>query len=149
MDLAAWLIPLRALWRGLLGLTPCCGQHGLLRHGLRAGRCPHCGTDFAPAQIEGAVPLLGGLAAAVAALGTASLIAVHLGPEHPALMPAALTAALGTVAVALPRVAGALIGWQWALGFGGFDGMAVVSLRPPAPSAHRQWCRRSMNEIQS
>lgn len=115
MTPAALLFLLLGAWRGLLGRSPCCGAAGMLGGGLRAGRCPGCGTDLSAATIDGAVPLLAGLATATAGLGTAFLIAVHLAPDHPALLPAALAASLGTAAMALPRIAGGLTGWHWAL----------------------------------
>lgn len=61
------------------------------------------------------MPLLAGLASAIAALGTAFLIAVQLSPEHAALLPATLGAGLGTAMASVPRLGGAMAGLRWAL----------------------------------
>jgi uncharacterized protein (DUF983 family) len=104
-------LALRALLRGFAGRTPCCGGH--VPHG--ATHCPRCGQSARGTPAEGAVPLLAGLASAIAALGTAFLIVVQLSPEHAALLPATLCAGGGTAMASLPRLGGAMAGLRWAL----------------------------------
>ena len=132
-----------ALWRGVLGRSPCCGAPGMLGGGLRAGLCPGCGADLSGVMIDGAVPLLAGLACATSGLGTAFLIAVHLAPDHPALLPVALAASLGCAAAALPRIAGGLTGLQWVLRMPGHAALPANSsvLLKSAPPQHAQRAR--------
>lgn len=131
MTPAGLLFVLLASWRGVVGRSPCCGAPGMLGDGLRAEHCPGCGMDLTTALIDGAVPLLAGLASAIAGLGTAFLIAVHVAADHVALLPAALAASLGTAPVVLPRIAGGLTGWHWALRHLG------LGARPVPPSVAR------------
>ena len=106
-----------ALWRGLRGRCPCCGQGAIFAGYVRAlPRCESCGLDFgiyrsddAPAYFT--IVIVGHI------IVPAMLILEQT--AHPATwvhMAAWLPLTLGLTLSLLPRVKGALLGVQWVLG---------------------------------
>jgi uncharacterized protein (DUF983 family) len=113
-----------ALRRGLRGRCPRCGEGPLFRAYLKvADVCPHCGEDFSHQRADDAPPYLTMLIVGhfiVAGI----LVADDLWPDAPMLWSGVFWAALTVVAslLLLPRVKGALVGYQWALRMHGFGG---------------------------
>lgn len=119
--------PPRPLWlamkRGWQGLSPCCGHS----HSLRDDRCKGCGHSLAPAEFDGAIPLLviplAFAVAVIAMLGMNELwmlVAEQDPPLEAMLLIGPSVAIAGTLALHR-RIAGALLGLQWALWMHGFD----------------------------
>lgn len=129
--------PPRPLWlamrRGWHGLSPCCG------HSHRPGdsHCEVCSENLAPAEFDGAIPLLViPLAFAVAVL---TMLGVEelwtLATDHDLPLEAMLLIGLSVAAAATlalhRRIAGALLGLQWALWMHGFDPDCPKTEHPP------------------
>jgi len=113
-----------ALRRGLLGRCPHCGEGRLFRAYLKVvDRCEVCGEPFHHQRADDAPPyitmlivghiVVAGVVAAEEAWPTSSMF---LG----ALVWMCLTLVLSLLI--LPRVKGALVGYQWALRMHGFGG---------------------------
>ena len=113
-----------ALRRGLLGRCPRCGEGRLFRAYLKVvDRCEVCGEDMHHQRADDAPPyitmllvghiVVAGVVAAEELWPTSSL---WLG----ALVWLSLTLVLSLLI--LPRVKGALVGYQWALRMHGFGG---------------------------
>jgi uncharacterized protein (DUF983 family) len=128
---------LRAMWRGWHGVSPCCGHP----HGLAELACPACGQRLDHAEFDGAIPLFAvppAFAAAVMAiLATDAIWPLILESEAPLAVLAICGLVVGTFATLRlhRRIAGALLGLQWALWMHGFDpdhsGALCAPLAPP------------------
>lgn len=110
-----------SLWRGFRGHCPQCAKGGLFRAYLKVeDRCAACNLDLTPQRSDDAPPyitmmIVGHLLILGVALvedAFAPPIWVHLS----IWLPLATLLSLWL----LPRVKGAIVGLQWALGMGGF-----------------------------
>ncbi len=111
-----------AVRRGLAGRCPNCGEGRLFRAYLKVNdACPACGEDFTPQRADDAPAYVTILI--VGHFVVAGIVAAeYIWPDSPVLVDAFVWAALA-VALSLfilPRVKGALIGYQWAVRMHGF-----------------------------
>ena len=99
-----------AIWRGLRGLCPACGEGKLFRSYLSPNPvCGHCGTDLSHIRSEDGpswftILLLGPILVPIALLVSMS------GWSPLIIIPLAGGLVIGSVMLALPRVKGAFIG---------------------------------------
>ncbi|MGD0639727.1 MAG: DUF983 domain-containing protein [Roseiarcus sp.] len=111
--------------RGFFGHCPRCGEGGMFRAYLKVvDACPACGEDLSPQRADDAPPYITMLI--VGHFIVAGVIAAEeLWPDSPLLLGAIvwtlLAAALSLIV--LPRVKGALVGYQWAMRMHGFGGV--------------------------
>ena len=120
--------PSRARWapfkRGFIGRCPACGEGRIFRKYLKvAESCTSCGEELHHHRADDAPPYFT-IVIVGHVIGTLLLISEERWPDAPMWMPlaAGLILALVMSLALLPRVKGALIGWQWALRMHGFDG---------------------------
>ena len=117
---------LQAVGRGFLGRCPACGQGAMFRAYLKvADHCPACGEDLHHQRADDAPPYVTMFIVAHVIV-TLILSAEAFWPEAPFWLEATgfcLAAGLLSL-VLLPRVKGALVGWQWSLRMHGFGGVA-------------------------
>ena len=121
----------RAVWRGLLGRCPACGRGAMFRAYLKvADRCPACGEDLHHQRADDAPPYVTMFIVAHVIV-TLILWIEAMWPELPFWMEAVgVCAVAGLLSLALlPRVKGALVGWQWGLLMHGF-GELPAATRP-------------------
>ena len=113
-----------ALRRGFFGLCPNCGKGRLFRAYLKVNSaCPVCGEDLSHQRADDAPPYITMLIVGhVVVAGV--LAAEELWPQSPMWLDALiwLWVTLGLSLAILPRVKGALVGYQWALLMHGFGG---------------------------
>jgi uncharacterized protein (DUF983 family) len=110
-----------ALYHGFLGRCPACRRGCLFRAFLKvADRCPDCGTELHHQRADDAPPyfvilILGHIIVPLA-------LWVEMASAPPMWVHAAiwLPLSVGLALVLLPRVKGAIVGLQWALGMHGF-----------------------------
>jgi uncharacterized protein (DUF983 family) len=111
-----------AVRRGLAGRCPNCGEGRLFRAYLKVNdACPACGEDFTPQRADDAPAYITILI--VGHFIVAGIVAAEdIWPDSAVLVDAAVWAALAVALslLILPRVKGALIGYQWALRMHGF-----------------------------
>ena len=111
-----------AVRRGLAGRCPRCGEGRLFRAYLKVNdACPVCGEDFTPQRADDAPAYVTILI--VGHFVVAGVVAAEdLWPDSPVLVDAFVWAALAAALsmAMLPRVKGALIGYQWATRMHGF-----------------------------
>jgi uncharacterized protein (DUF983 family) len=115
--------------RGFAGRCPACGEGRIFRKYLKvADSCAACGEELHHHRADDAPPYFTILIVGHV-LGTLLLICEERWPEAPMWMPivAGLLLAIVMSLALLPRVKGALIGWQWALRMHGFGGTPVPS----------------------
>ena len=113
-----------AVRRGLAGRCPRCGEGRLFRAYLKVNdACPVCGEDFTPQRADDAPAYITILI--VGHFVVAGVVAAEdVWPNSPVLVDAFVWAALAAALslLLLPRVKGALIGYQWAVRMHGFGG---------------------------
>jgi len=111
-----------AVRRGLAGRCPRCGEGRLFRAYLKVNdACPACGEDFTPQRADDAPAYVTILI--VCHFIVAGIVAAEdIWPDSPVLVDAFVWAALAVALslLILPRVKGALIGYQWAVRMHGF-----------------------------
>ena len=111
-----------AMRRGLAGRCPRCGEGRLFRAYLKVNdACPVCGEDFTPQRADDAPAYITILI--VGHFVVAGVVAAEdIWPNSPVLLAAFVWAALGAglSLLILPRIKGALIGYQWATRMHGF-----------------------------
>jgi uncharacterized protein (DUF983 family) len=111
-----------AVRRGLAGRCPRCGEGRLFRAYLKVNdACPACGEDFTPQRADDAPAYVTILI--VGHFIVAGIVAAEdIWPDSPVLVDAFVWAALAVALslLILPRVKGALIGYQWAVRMHGF-----------------------------
>lgn len=111
-----------AVRRGLAGRCPRCGEGRLYRAYLKvADACTVCGQDFTPQRADDAPAYLTMLIVGHFAVAGV-LVQDDWLPNSP-LLPGALIWAVFAAALSLwllPRIKGALIGYQWAMRMHGF-----------------------------
>jgi len=128
----------QAVRRGLAERCPNCGKGRLFRAYLKVVEsCEVCGEDLSHQRADDAPPYV-----TILIVGHFIIAGVLAGDEFFPNMPMALTALIwGTLAVGLslallPRVKGALVGYQWALRMHGFGGPEDGPERRPGQSVH-------------
>lgn len=129
---------LRAVGRGILGRCPACGQGRMFRAYLKvADHCPACGEDLHHQRADDAPPYV--TMFIVAHIIVTLILSVEVvWPEAPVWLEASgfcLAAGLLSLLL-LPRVKGALVGWQWSLHMHGFG----VPAPSPRMSRHGNAC---------
>jgi uncharacterized protein (DUF983 family) len=125
--------PPRRRWqpfkRGFAGRCPACGEGRIFRKYLKvAESCTSCGEELHHQRADDAPPYFTILIVGHI-VGTLLLIGEERWPDAPMWMPiaAGIVLAIALSLALLPRVKGALIGWQWALRMHGFGGTPVLS----------------------
>jgi uncharacterized protein (DUF983 family) len=125
--------PPRPRWqpfkRGFAGRCPACGEGRIFRAYLKvADTCTCCHEELHHHRADDAPPYFTILIVGHV-VGTLLLIGEERWPAAPMWMPivAGLILAVLMSLALLPRVKGALIGWQWALRMHGFGGTPVPS----------------------
>jgi uncharacterized protein (DUF983 family) len=119
----------RAFKRGFAGRCPACGEGRIFRKYLKVAEgCASCGEELHHHRADDAPPYFTILIVGHV-LGALLLIGEERWPDLPMWMPiaAGLLLAIVMSLALLPRVKGALIGWQWALRMHGFGGTPVPS----------------------
>ncbi|MEA2759774.1 MAG: hypothetical protein QOH65_2387 [Methylobacteriaceae bacterium] len=115
--------------RGFAGRCPACGEGRIFRKYLKvAESCTSCGEELHHHRADDAPPYFTILIVGHI-VGTLLLIGEERWPDAPMWIPiiAGLAIAIAMSLALLPRVKGALIGWQWALRMHGFGGTPVPS----------------------
>lgn len=113
-----------AIMRGFTGRCPACGKGNMFRRFLKVSdTCGHCGEELMHHEADDAPPYF--TIMIVGHIVVPLMLWVELAYLPPlwihALVWPALTLALSLWL--LPRVKGAVVGWQWALRMHGFDGV--------------------------
>lgn len=115
---------IQAVWRGLLGRCPNCGQGAMFRAYLKINdRCPACGEELHHQRADDAPPYVTMFIVAhivVTLLLAAEVMTAALPFWAEAALWWAVTIALSLLL--LPRVKGALVALQWSLRMHGFSG---------------------------
>jgi uncharacterized protein (DUF983 family) len=113
-----------ALWRGLIGRCPNCGEGHMFRAYLKVvDSCPVCREDLSQQRADDAPPYLTMLIVGhVVVAGV--LAADEIWPNSPLWLSFIVWIWVTFVLslLLLPRVKGALVGYQWALRMHGFGG---------------------------
>ncbi len=113
-----------ALGRGLLGRCPKCGKGAMFRAYLSVNpRCPVCGEDLSGERADDAPAFLTLLVACL--VGCAGVLLTDDASSQMPLLAVALFWLLATAVASLlvlPRIKGAVVGYQWALRLHGFGG---------------------------
>ena len=113
-----------AMRRGFMGRCPNCGNGKLFRSYLKVNpNCPSCGEDLSHQRADDAPPYLTMLIVGhVIVAGV--LAAEDVFPQSPLWLDALIWLWLTLVLslALLPRIKGALVGYQWALRMHGFGG---------------------------
>jgi uncharacterized protein (DUF983 family) len=112
----------KAMWRGLLGRCPNCGEGHLFRRYLKvANRCENCGEELHHHRADDAPPYF--TMVIVGHVVIAGVLAVEVA-WHPQIwvhlivwLPLTLALSLAL----LPRIKGAIVGMQWANRMHGFN----------------------------
>ncbi len=113
-----------AMRRGFTGRCPNCGKGRLFRAYLKVvDACAVCGEDLHHQRADDAPPYITMLVVGHVVVGGV-LAAEELWPHSPMWLGAIVWSLLALVLslVLLPRVKGALVGYQWALRMHGFGG---------------------------
>lgn len=112
----------RAIRRGAMGRCPACGEGRLLRGYLGVNdHCPHCGEALHHQRADDGPAYLTILL--VSHLGAPLLLWVFMA-YRPSAISMLIGFSLGAITLSLfllPRIKGAMIGWQWARHMHGFD----------------------------
>jgi len=121
----------QAMWRGFKLECPACGEGKLMRAYLKvADRCPHCGEDLSHHQADDAPPyftiLLVGHIIVPAMLSAEVIWHPPMWVDFVIWLP--MIAILSVLL--LPRIKGAVVGLQWAMGMHGFSPTQVPVIKP-------------------
>ena len=117
-----------AVGRGLLGRCPNCGKGAMFGAYLSVNpRCPACGEDLSAQRADDA-PAFVALLVVCLVGGGGVLLSEDAWPQMPLLAVAVFWLAVTAVVslLVLPRIKGAVVGYQWALRMHGF-GAATTS----------------------
>lgn len=113
-----------AVWRGLIGRCPNCGKGRMFRAYLKVvDLCPVCGEDLHHQRADDAPPYVTMLI--VGHIVVAGVVAAEEVWPNSSLWLGAIVWIWLTFVLSLlilPRVKGALVGYQWALRMHGFGG---------------------------
>jgi len=126
-----------AMGRGLLGRCPNCGRGAMFRAYLSVNpRCPVCGEDLSGERADDAPAFLTLLVACLVG-GAGVLMSDESSPQTSILAVALFWLVVTAVAslLVLPRIKGAVVGYQWALRMHGFG---ARSTSPQGPSTNRR-----------
>ena len=111
-----------ALWRGFLGRCPNCGRGAMFTAYIRvAPRCPVCHEDLSPQRADDAPAYLT-LLIVCHVIGAGVLLSDEVLPNAPLIIAISFwlaATALMSILI-LPRMKGAVVGYQWALRMHGF-----------------------------
>ncbi|MBV8848705.1 MAG: DUF983 domain-containing protein [Methylobacteriaceae bacterium] len=125
--------PPRPRWqpfkRGFAGRCPACGEGRIYGKYLKvAESCSSCGEELHHHRADDAPPYFT-IVIVGHVIGALLLMSEERWPDAPVWIPlsAGLVLAIGMSLTLLPRVKGALIGWQWALRMHGFGGTPATS----------------------
>jgi uncharacterized protein (DUF983 family) len=113
-----------AMRRGLIGRCPNCGRGAMFRAFLKVNpHCPACGEDLSFERADDAPSWLTLLVVCVL-VGAGVLVSEDSWPDMPLLLEAVLWLAAAVIAslLILPRIKGAVVGYQWATRMHGFSG---------------------------
>jgi len=114
-----------SILRGFGGHCPACGRGNMFRKFLKvADNCPDCGEDLHHHQADDAPPYF--TIMVVGHIVVPMMLWLELEYLPPLWVHATIWPAL-TLLLSLwflPRIKGAIVGWQWALRMHGFDGNA-------------------------
>ena len=119
-----------AVGRGFIGRCPSCGRGAMFHAYLSVNpRCPACGEDLSAQRADDA-PAFVALLVVCLVGGGGVLLSEDAWPQMPLLAVAILWLAVTAIAtlLLLPRIKGAVVGYQWALRMHGF-GAARTSPR--------------------
>ncbi|HLH51135.1 MAG TPA: DUF983 domain-containing protein [Roseiarcus sp.] len=114
----------RAMRRGFVERCPHCGEGRMYRAYLKVNpRCPACGEDLSHQRADDAPPYITMLIVGHVIVGGV-LAAEELFPQSPLWIDALIWLWLTLILslALLPRVKGALVGYQWAMRMHGFGG---------------------------
>lgn len=114
----------RAMRRGFMERCPHCGEGRMYRAYLKVNpRCPACGEDLSHQRADDAPPYITMLIVGHLIVGGV-LAAEELFPQSPLWIDALIWLWLTLILslALLPRVKGALVGYQWAMRMHGFGG---------------------------
>jgi uncharacterized protein (DUF983 family) len=113
-----------AMRRGFMGRCPNCGEGALFRAYLKVNdNCPRCGEELYHQRADDAPPYITMLI--VGHIVVAGLLsAEELWPNSSMVLVGVIASlsALALCLLMLPRIKGALVGYQWALRMHGFGG---------------------------
>ncbi len=110
-----------ALLRGFRQSCPACGHAPLYHSFLKThDQCAHCGTPLSAHEADDAPPYFTIFIVGHVVIPIALLVERFYAPPLWVFACLFSVLALVTALLALPRVKGAIIGWQWALGMHGF-----------------------------
>lgn len=130
-----WWLSLRRGWRQT---CPSCGEGALYKSYLKVNdTCPKCAAELHHHRADDAPPYF------VMVITAHVIVALILVMEQSRAVPMWLELAISLPLlvilslILLPRVKGALIGYQWALGMHGFGGVEDVAPEDPLPVAER------------
>jgi uncharacterized protein (DUF983 family) len=116
--------PVAAIRRGLMGRCPNCGEGRLFRAYLKVvDKCPVCSEDLSPQRADDAPAYVTMLI--VGHFIVAGILAADEFLPNAPILPLGLawSALAGLCSLwLLPRIKGALVGYQWALRMHGFGG---------------------------
>jgi uncharacterized protein (DUF983 family) len=111
-----------ALWRGFLGRCPNCRKGAMFTAYIRvAPRCPVCHEDLSPQRADDAPAYLT-LVIVCHVIGAGVLFSDEILPNAPLIIAISFwlaATALMSILI-LPRMKGAVVGYQWALRMHGF-----------------------------
>lgn len=129
-----WWQSVRRGWRQS---CPCCGEGALYKSYLKVSdACPKCATELHHHRADDAPPYFVMLITGHVIVGLILTMEQTLAPPIWLQLAISLPLLVILSLILLPRVKGALIGYQWALrmhGFGGEDG-EEVPVPPPTPA---------------
>lgn len=111
-----------ALWRCFLGRCPKCGKGAMFRAYLRViPRCPVCHEDLSPQRADDAPAYLT-IIIVCHVVGSGVLLSDDVLPQAPLIVIVSLWLAATALMslLILPRMKGAVVGYQWALRMHGF-----------------------------
>ena len=121
----------RSLWRGFRNRCPRCDGHGMREGFLRLRpACAHCGLAFSEFRADDAPPYFTIFAVGHIVVPAVLLVERNWAPPLWAQALAWIPITLVLTLLLLPRIKGALVGYQWALRMHGFG--ASPSVRQPA-----------------
>ena len=130
-----WWLSLRRGWRQK---CPCCGEGALYKSYLKVNdTCPVCKTELFHQRADDAPPyfvmIITAHVVVALILAMEQSRAFSMWTELAVSMPLLVILSL----ILLPRVKGALIGYQWALRMHGFGGVEDAAHEEPQPAFER------------
>ncbi|MBI1262308.1 MAG: DUF983 domain-containing protein [Rhizobiales bacterium] len=119
----------QSMWRGFKMKCPACGKGRLFARFLKATpECTHCHTDLTCHEADDAPPYFTILIVGHIVVPLMLFVELEYLPPIWVHMVAWPALTLGLTVYLLPRIKGAVIGWQWALRMAGFGDKAESQL---------------------